>query len=230
MSWNRPKLLQLFKSMRPGQQKKQLVILNVGDMSLHSTTSQYYSCFCYLSGSPDSGAKMTCEWDQYIKWLLLSFIFLLAVLLFKLVSHLCCSFKVLWTRRWGLSVTTLQCHGMSLFCVWTPSTPKVSIRAWRELWKFTATSGTLPYVSINHADNVNWGTPCPILTVLTEFSPVCSHGRLLVFTLWCLFIKVECWFVFYPGGCVSMCRHVCVPLISDCALKLYMNYSFVELD
>lgn len=29
---------------------------------------------------------------------------------------------------------------------------------------------------------------------------------------------------------MSICRHVRVPLISDCALKLYMNYSFVELD
>lgn len=32
--------------------------------------------------------------------------------------------------------------------------------------------------------------------------------------------------VFYPGGPVSMCRHVCVPPISDCALILYMNLLF----
>lgn len=43
---------------------------------------------------------------------------------------------MLWSRRWRLSVEMLQCHGMSLFCVWTLSMPMISIRAcWRELWE-----------------------------------------------------------------------------------------------
>lgn len=54
---------------------------NKPDLSLRSSTSRYWSCFCYLSGSPDSGAKTTCEWDQRIKMTVASFFSLLAVLL-----------------------------------------------------------------------------------------------------------------------------------------------------
>lgn len=63
-----------------------------------------------------------------------------------------------------------------------------------------------------------------LASAVTEASCWCWVFRL------CLSIKVACWLVFYPGGPVSMCRHVSVPPISDCALILYMNYSFVELD
>lgn len=58
------------------------------DLSLLSSASLYWSCFCSLSGSPDSGAKMICEWDQHIENDC-SFVFI--AVLFMLVSSLCCS-------------------------------------------------------------------------------------------------------------------------------------------
>lgn len=158
------------------------------------------------------------------------FVFLLLAVLLMLVSSLFLLYKVLWSRRWRLSVEMLQCHGMSLFCVWTLSMPLISIRAcWRELRQYTTTSGNLalPYITINHKYHNQVSLFLAILTIKVGFSPPRLHGDLVECSGYACLIEVACWLVFYPGGPVSMCRHVRVPPISDCALILYKNYSFV---
>lgn len=68
---------------------------------------------------------------------------------------------------------------------------------------------------------------------LVPFSPPRLHAELLVLSVQVMPVYQSCVFNCVcppPGDPMSMCRHVCIPPISDCALILYMNYSFVYLD
>lgn len=78
--------------------------------------------------------------------------------------------------------------------------------------------------------SVSYFSPA-ILTVI-QLSPPCLHGDLGVLSVQNMPIyQSRVLTCVLPGGVpMSMCRHVSVPPISDCALILYMNYSFVELD
>lgn len=184
------------------------------DLSARSNTSRYQSCFCYRCGSPDSGAKMTCEWDQHIKTDCCFVLFLLAVLSSFCLFPPCVALEVLWNRRWGLSVEK-RCNviGWACFCVWTLFMPEVSIRArWRDSEENAATrSGdfALPYFSMSHEDHMLSVSFFVCVCVMKKkryfnnnsslhlaFMVTC---RCWVFRL-CLFIKVKCWLVFYPRG------------------------------
>lgn len=115
---------------------------------------------------------------------------------------------MLWTRRWRLGVLMLQCHGMSLFCVWTLSMPMIAFRAcWRELWQHTTTSGNsaLPYITICHEGHTL------VFVFLFELfkqsrvlSTTSSWWPCWVFRL-CLSIKVTCFNQGVPCLCAGMC-------------------------
>lgn len=149
-------------------------------------------------------------------WLLLSLLFLFLAL----VSSLCCSsIAVKQTPRFSAS-KRCGVMGWALFCVWAPSTPAVAIRArWRERHIHDATRHEFSHCLISPlVQNIMsvWLKPSSLRLAVME-TRWCWVFR------FCLFIKVECWLVFYPGARVSLCRHVRVPPISDCALILYMN-------
>lgn len=85
----------------------------------------------------------------------------------------------------------LQCHGMSLFCVWMLFMPMVGIRAcWREcFWGNTTTNDDLHSLTFPSVIQITWCMSCEvwfhlfILTITVDFSPLCLHGDLLVLSV-----------------------------------------------
>lgn len=165
-------------------------------------------------------------------------------LLLLLVSSLCCSWSAVKQTLRAQCRKTLQCHWMSLFlclnAVYARGQHQGAMeRLWRkhcnpqwwfciallfhESWRSHAKCFGFPFfVCVKKKKDILITT---VLSTLPSWWPVgveCSGYACLS--------KSSVDLCFTPGGRVSLCRHVRVPPISDCALILYMNYSFVELD
>lgn len=164
-----------------------------------------------LSGPPDSGAKATCEWDQRINLTVAFVVFLFLAL----VSSLCCSSAVKQTLRSRRRTAAVSWDQLVLCldagCRHQGPLERISPPQHHQYWVCIAL--TCPQ------SHVNFLTPLQTSSLRLALMQTrwCRAFR------FCLFIRVECWLVFYPGARVSLCRHVCVPPISDCALILYMD-------
>lgn len=182
---------------------------------LRSNTSGYSSCFC----SPLWTTRLRSQSDLWMRsayqpdccfccfplpraWLFFVLLFKCCeTLLTEVLASKCCS-----VMGWACSVFGCRLH------LWSPSGPAGE-----------NVTSTPPPVMILH---------CLILPLFQNkknrkpfsSSKQSSLHLAVMETHWCwvfrfcLFIKVECWLVFYPGARVSLCRHVRVPPISDCAL------------
>lgn len=133
---------------------------------------------------------------------------------------LCVALQVLWNRRWGSRRRSaavswdelVLCLGAVYACCRHQGPLERTSHPRRHPSQVFA----LPYLAVSPKYHVHWLKPSSLRLAVME-TRWCWVFR------FCLFIKVECWLVFYPGARVSLCRHVRVPPISDCALILYMN-------